>query len=391
MFKQREGQGMKHGIENLGKDTKAIATQMQKISKSLDALLREVSQGQYEEFREWLLQNGTTRLDLAGKATQGINLSHLGYALCGSAVTTLNVRYKRIGDTGVTDLVKALQNTQITALYLSGNQISARGAKDLGIALQDTDVTELRLGFNQIGAGAADLVKALRKTKVTTLSLVFNQISDARAKDLGSALQGTQITTLYLLNNDISDRGAMDLVKALQNTKVTTLNLKYNPITAQGIDAFAALVEGTCLLAVKFGPELKHQGLKQALKLNYQKIVLTPYYAACLRYLPKKEKEQYQNLPQLCAVPTVEEQCRYAGGILMNEGLPQELCEYILSFLPLMNTKVSRTPLQDGKVRAQLYRQKAYTRHSVGLQIGYEQDLQDRETTEKRFKSHRAS
>lgn len=162
-------------------------TKKQKISKSLDVLLAEVSQGQYEEFREYLEQNNITNLNLCGKAAN-TNLFHLVKALQNTSVSSLNLRDNEIDDVRVKDLSLGLhENNNICALYLGGNDITDVGAKDLSEALQNNKSLQiLHLDYNHIGPlGAKELGIGLKHNKsIRDLHLEFNQIGAAGAKDL---------------------------------------------------------------------------------------------------------------------------------------------------------------------------------------------------------------
>ena len=84
----------------------------------------------------------------------------------------------------------------------------------------------------------------------------------------------------------------------------------------------------------------EHPELQAALAVNRAKLIISPYYATCLRHLPIDEKQKYETLDstKLPSALAVTEQIHYAAGILMNENLPEEIFEYILNFLPLMGT-----------------------------------------------------
>ena len=68
------------------------------ITKSLADLLQEVSRGEYEDFRAYLKQKRLEVLDLSLGQAANINLSHLGKALQGTSVTTLDLWRNDIGD-----------------------------------------------------------------------------------------------------------------------------------------------------------------------------------------------------------------------------------------------------------------------------------------------------
>lgn len=412
---------MKHGISELGnKNTNTAKTKKQKISKSLEDLLIEVSQGQYEEFREWLAQNKIQKLELYRKA-RNVDLRHLGLALQDTSLTTLELDNNEIDDEGAEDLGLALANNMtLTTLDLGANNIGPKGAKNLVLALaNNTTLTTLSLMMNQIGdeeatdlslvlannttftslnlggnkinnTGAKALGLVLTNNKyLTYLNLSGNLIGDEGAEDLGLALaNNTTLTTLNLWNNQIGPQGAKSLVSALaNNTTLTTLDLA--PIKIDllpAVEELAPLIARTCLLKVYLG--FNHPKLQEALEFNHQKIVFTPYCAAWLQYLPAKEKPQYQNLPKLSSDPSHEEELRYAGGILMHPFLPQELTENILSFLPFMNTKVWRKTPYVGKVeRVQNYCKQASDYHFSGLEIGYEPKCESMDTTTKKVRS----
>ena len=78
------------------------ANKKQKIEKSLEILLSEVNQGEYQDFRTWLKQNNYHDLNLNSKASN-INLSYLAQALKGTTVTSVDLSWSNIGPHGAKD------------------------------------------------------------------------------------------------------------------------------------------------------------------------------------------------------------------------------------------------------------------------------------------------
>jgi len=340
---------MKRGPNDILDDTHP--SQKQKIEKSLETLLEEVSAGHYQDFQAFLIQEGITKLalrrkarniDLAclGEALKGTNVTaldlgnnnidddgaaRLGEGLKGTKVTTLALFWIKIGDDGAAKLGKALKGTKVDTLDLRGNRIGPNGAARLGEALKGTKVTNLDLEWNNIGDdGAASLGKALRDTKVTALDLGSNRIGPDGAVSLGETLKDTNIATLGLEGNRIGPDGAARLGKALKGTKITTLYLGDNNIGPDGAASLAQNIPGTLLFEVNL--DFDNKALKAALEKNYRDVFLKPYYyVTCI------------------------------------EDLPKDVHQYISGFFPLMNTFIHAedgTTMTMAKKVVQIYAKK---------------------------------
>ncbi len=340
---------------------KEKSTKKQKITKSLDELINEVFEERFEDFRLYLLENNVSILNLAC-SVHNRNLRLLGLALKGTKVTTVNLSRNQIKIEAARDFVQALEGTQVTTVDLSFNELGDAGAKDFGLALKDTQVLAVDISLNNIGdTGAIDFGLALKDTKVTTVDLSGNAIGDAGAKDFGQALKGSQVTTVELSRNKIGDAGARDFGKALTGSQVTTVDLGSNEIGDEGAKDFIRALTGTQVTTVdlrdnhirdagarnlaqnieeshllKLVVSMKNYELKKAIALNNRKLILTPFYAAKLKYLPLEEKQKFWGLT---VDDKDEKPLEYAGGILMNPKLPEDIRGYILGFMPLMKTR----------------------------------------------------
>ena len=99
-----------------------------------------------------------------------------------SGLTTLDLTWSQIGDTGATALTQALSfNSTLTTLDLSHIQMEDTGAAAISQALSsNSSLTKLDLTFNQIGdTGATALLQALSfNSSLFTLNLLNNKVSD---------------------------------------------------------------------------------------------------------------------------------------------------------------------------------------------------------------------
>jgi hypothetical protein len=255
-----------------------------------------------------------------------------------------------------------LEQKKVLALKLNSMNIDASGARNLAIALQGTQVTTVDLSHNKIyDRGASDFTVNLKDTQVTTVVLSHNKIGDIGARDLAANLKDTQVKMLDLSGNNIHNSGASVLVARLKGTQVKTLVLRNNHIDNEGAKALAMHIPDTLLLNVELAfnpPELT-----QALELNRYKLLLfvSPYYHVALKHLPESEKGQYFNLG-LKYLTTEEGRLRYAGGILMNESLPEHINEKIIGYLPYMTT-------HNGLNQTKKYRRVFNENHPDGLKV----------------------
>ncbi len=117
-----------------------------KVKKSLNTLLTEVFNGNFNDFRAYLAQENLTNLVLAKRSLGTKNLALLATALQGTQVATVDLMGNGIGPQGAKDFVQNLQGTQVTAVYLGVNPIGAQGAKDFALCLKGTQVTTANLG-----------------------------------------------------------------------------------------------------------------------------------------------------------------------------------------------------------------------------------------------------
>jgi hypothetical protein len=257
---------------------------------------------------------------------------------------------------------KNLKGTQVAIVDLSHNHFGDLGAINFVASLKETNVTLIRLAGNKIGfTGAKILAAKLQDTQVTFVDLSWNQIGDIGAINFVANLKGTQVTHVDLSFNEIGDMGATDLAANLKGTQVTSLDLSWNNIGVKDAKALAIHIPDTLLLNVKLSfdsPELT-----QALELNRYKLLLflSPYYLVALKHLPESEKGQYFNLG-LESLETEEGRLRYAGGILMNQSLPETIHEKIIGYLPLMTT-------HNGLNQTQKYNRVFNENHPDGLKV----------------------
>lgn len=337
--------------------------------KSLDLSLNQIGPAGAEAIARSLKGNTSlTSLNLSSNKL-GVASATLVHSLKGTKVAKLDLGDNEIGDDGAEAIGKALPGTNVTKIFLPSNGISAAGAKALGEALRETQVILLHLWNNIIGDdGAKYLGEALRGTRVISLDLSENDISAVGAKFLGDVLSDTSVQRLNLEENKIDSAGAKAFIEDLRRTNVFSLYLKGNFIGQNGEDTLAGAVSGTCLLEMEVLIDWMGTSLKEALSLNQQKIVLTPYYATGLRFVSDAVKNCY---PSNRLNP--DKEIEYAGGILMN--LPPELFEFVIRFLPGMDAK-----LKNGKNRSENYVKLFESYHQELLEVQNDEMEVERDT-----------
>ncbi|KAF9917864.1 hypothetical protein BX616_011059 [Lobosporangium transversale] len=182
-----------------------------------------------------------TTLDLGSNRIRKEGALALSEALkANTTLTTLNMRKNPIGNEGALALSEALKtNTTLTALYLRDNSIGNEGALALSESLKaNATLTNLDLYSNSIEKeGALALSEALKtNTSLTGLGLNSNSIGDEGALALSEALKtNTTLTTLDLMGNRIERKGALALSEALKtNTTLITLDLEYDSLGKEG-------------------------------------------------------------------------------------------------------------------------------------------------------------
>jgi hypothetical protein len=127
---------------------------------------------------------------------------------------------------------------------------------------------------------------------------------------------------------------------------VTTVNLAKNQISVEGSRELARLIPDANLMRIEI--DGIHPELKEALNLNYQILILTPFFAAALNILPNSEKNKYYNLKH-DEITKENGPLRYAGGILMKEELPKDVRRLILSYFPLTRDRAGYRRLLNEK------------------------------------------
>ena len=142
-----------------------------------------------------------------------------------------------------------LVNDVLTTLNLRFNRIGDEGAVALGDALRGNGVLKtIDLRYNVIGfEGAAAIAEALRGNGVLkTLNLRNNYIGDAGATAIGEALAVNGVLIdLNLMMNEIGDEGATALASALRvNGGLKKINLSYNCFFGEGKGAIRDAVSG---------------------------------------------------------------------------------------------------------------------------------------------------
>lgn len=178
---------------------------------TLSSLLQEVSRGQYENFRAWLLHNKCTYLDLSYDKARNINLYHLGQALRGTQVTTIDLSNNLINEENGLYFGKMMQGTPISTVILKDrssaftmdrrriSRINAGGAAALARGLKRSQVKIVDLTGNQIGhQGAIDFIRELRDAPVNSLCLLNNNVNLAEMNPLVSCIDGTSLENIEL-------------------------------------------------------------------------------------------------------------------------------------------------------------------------------------------------
>ena len=171
-----------------------------------------------------------------------------------TALTNLNLKRNKIGDSGAGSLSDAIKvNTVLTNLDLSDNKISAFGAGSLSDAIKvNTVLTYLNLSGNNIGAsGAGSLSDAIKvNTLLTNLNLSRNNIGDSGAGSLSDAIKvNTVLTNLDLSGNNIGASGAGSLSDAIKvSTVLSNLDLSFNEIGDSGTGSLSDAIKVNTVL-----------------------------------------------------------------------------------------------------------------------------------------------
>jgi len=199
----------------------------------IDALLLEVAQGDFKNFRDYLNKDKISEFSLPfGYYPTNDFLARLPEALQGTNVTRIDLSRKYIDPEGAITLVKNLPGTNITHLGLCSNNIGPKGAITLVENLPDTNITHIDLGDNCIGSeGAVVLAKHLQNAKkIICIDLSGNHIDSKGAENLATHLRETNLKLLKLAYNRICSSGAENLIERLRGSKLTGLSLRANDI-----------------------------------------------------------------------------------------------------------------------------------------------------------------
>ncbi len=145
-------------------------------------------------------------------------------------LTTLNLRYNRIGEPGAQAIAENLR--QLTTLELGYNQVGEAGARAIAENLDHLEA--LYLGGNLVGEGGAQAITE-NLGKLKTLDLRNNRVGDAGARAIAEHL--SQLKTLDLRNNQVGDAGARAIGKHLG--QLTRLILWCNQVGNAGARAIS--------------------------------------------------------------------------------------------------------------------------------------------------------
>jgi len=318
----------------------------QALYRAWPPLLQSVFIGNYVAFRRFLKDQGIQSLDLTQRLMkcEPSELAHLGKALQGTSVSTLNLFGNRLQSAALLALVNALPDTNITTLDLGFNYLDRSGAGALGVALSKTLVHTLNLRLNRLsGVAISGLAKNAFHSKLTCLDLSFNKLGVIGAVILTEALVGSHIRQLCLNGNELTSAVIIALAKNLPYTIINNLELKNNKI--EDIAAFT-LLNNLCHTQViqlsMVGNHINRALINQldnAIVRQRHTLIMGPYYAACLPLLPSAKQVSHFGLKQADLADETG-RLRYAGGILMQ--LPVPILCHTLGYLPLMKTKTGK-------------------------------------------------
>ncbi len=176
---------------------------MSKYSPS-DQILQQIRNGNYEEFKQELIDHECTYLDLNNRNLGNISeafFSHLGRALRKTKVKTLNFGHNNLGKKAAV-LVKALVNTSVTKLNLEHNNI---GAPDITRIKQ---APEERLKFVPnpffyMRPGEAPFIPA--GYEYIDRPDIVEDRTYSNVEAFKQALQGSSIWSIYIPGNQIGD------------------------------------------------------------------------------------------------------------------------------------------------------------------------------------------
>lgn len=368
-------------------------------------LLEEVSQGHYQNFREWLNQTQIDCLDLSQGIATNVHFQHLGVALQGTSVREIdlshnaldfthataigemlisapiqeiNLSFNYLKSCGVGILSGYLPRTALTTMHLSVNSITSKGIIALASGCLGSKMIRLSLNNNKIdskelhtvfesfaGSDVSEVSLAtngirvwdhhwhLAKTKIRKLNLAGNYFGLQQPNQFIAAFENNALLEIDLRNSAISGQWAKSFLTAVQSTSLAKIDLRLNDISAQDTRELAQCLENAYLNELLVDhPTVELTEALQISQLN-RRCRLSPYYLACLYYLPGKEKYENVDSPGFL----------YGAGTLMH--LPPIPQERVLSFLPMMNASKN----QNQKSKAAKYIELANKYHKQGLQI----------------------
>ena len=191
-------------------------------------------------------------LDLARNNLRSEGAEHLAgllsFPTC-APLTTLDLSFNSLGDTGAAEIGRALQgNATVSSLTVQRNGIGAVGAKALAewVASPSSRCVRLDLKNNNVGPDAVEFLAAVgASATLEEVDLSENQVGNEGSARLAESLQASTcpLQRLDLGKNGIGNVGVRDLSGALlTNSSLAVLSLAGNSVGEEGAQALAEML-----------------------------------------------------------------------------------------------------------------------------------------------------
>ncbi len=216
-------------LEDLPGQSEQKNAKIGRVEKSLDELLNEVFNGQYDDFRVYLRQNNITDLDLSGKVIGSIDrpIKHLGIALQGTNVTTVNLGFNQIDPLDAEDFADCIPDTFLIKAnlgFISFSRSEVRMRETLSKALEKN---RDKLLFTPYRMATLRLLPNEEKNKYFNMSVDALNTEEGRLRYAGGILMRAP--------TDVANKilGYLPLMRSregrLQTNNFLNIAKKYNP------------------------------------------------------------------------------------------------------------------------------------------------------------------
>lgn len=172
------------------------------------------------------------RLDLSNNSVGAVGIRSLARAAFLPGLTGLALRYTKLGEEGVRELVKLLPSAaRLTELELLGAGVSEGGLAAILATATARRLALLDLSYNALGDAGAARLAAIELPALTTLRLDECELGDAGARSLAQ-LRAKVLRSLSLGNNQLSEAGLGALLAATGMPGLAELSLRGNRISS---------------------------------------------------------------------------------------------------------------------------------------------------------------